>query len=360
MSTGPTGANFLPPPKTLQVQMHYFTTSPPRFAPDPVLPPSLQTVLDTLPLNQYLVRCDLLNIQTISAWVYNPGANGGAGGYVQYYDAYSCDVGEWIAVDATGYTWQILQIYNITDCPNEGLNTSGNTFYALMEDVDGYNAGMDQNGTFNGAPGFEDTQGLVFTVDEDGFPIFTPADSFVIAQNFSANVISRFRALNTYNQYISVGQTGAAATFQVGDPVGIDGGVYIKTSGVGALVAKTIGIVTSVGVPNDDFFTFNPFGEYRTTDDVGTGFTGPIGTIWYVNTNPLDSAPFTTTAPATDALPMYQVLDNSGNVIILAGGASLNGAVAVEQDSRVKQGRQERQVLVIFNYTMFQEKRALF
>jgi hypothetical protein len=41
----------------------------------------------------------------------------------------------------------------------------------------------------------------------------------------------------------------------------------------------TLGIVTSVGIPTTDDFTFNPFGEYR----ANTSLTGAAGTLYYIN-----------------------------------------------------------------------------
>ena len=299
---------YLPPPKSLDIMMHYFIQglSP----PDAELPPSLSSILSSLGPNQYLVRGNLNAIEFLSAPVYNPGT----GVPESYYDAYNVVPGDWLANDATGYTWLVQQIYSVTDAPDSGNNTGQGVFYARMTDIDAYNAGIDSTGNFNGAPTFVESRTLLFTLDENGFPIFTPSDTFQLSANFAANVIGRFRALNPYKQYVSIQQTQATKTFSVGDPIYITpGGLFAPSYGIGdtATVFNTIGIVTSVGVPTADYFTFEPFGEYRPN----TGLTGQAGTLYYIN--PFGPPAYTTTAPAENAYPIYELLDTSGSAILL-------------------------------------------
>ena len=300
--------SYLPPPKSLDINMHYFIPD----SGDTLLPPSLLSVLTSLGPNEYLIRGTPFSPLYHSAPVYNPGT----GQPEQYYDAYNVVPGDWLANDATGYTWKIVEMYVVTDASEN--NTSGVNFYAKMLDVDGFNAGIDITGLFNGAPAYPDTRTILFTVDEDGFPIFTPADTFNLSSNFSGNVIGRFRALNTYNQYVNIYQTGAAAIFTVGDPVYItDSGLFAKSSGIGDIdtVTKTIGIVTSTGVPSADYFTFNPFGEYKPN----LGLSGPAGTVYYVD--PTGVNQYTTVKPTNFPVPMYQAIDGSGNFVLLKGSS---------------------------------------
>lgn len=303
-------ATQLPPPKSLDIEMHYF--QPGTF--DDTIPPSLITEISGLAVNQYIIRASLNSVEFISAYVYNPGTNANE----QYYDAYNVISGDWLASDATGYTWQIKKIYTVTDSSGNAYDTSSGTFYAKIEDVDQYNAGIDQTGLFYGGPQFVDTRTILFTVDEDGFPIFTPADTFNLSGNFSGNVIGRFRALNTYNKYVSIHQVDASGTFLIGDPVYItNAGLFAKSQGLGNIqtVTKTIGVVTTVGIPTKDYFTFNPFGEYR--PNLNLGFTGPAGTVYYID--PTGLQPYTSVKPAKYAVPMYQSIDTSGNYILLNG-----------------------------------------
>ena len=299
--------SYLPPPKALDIMMYHF------LAGDSELPPSLSATLSGLATNEYLIRGQLNSLEFLSASVYNPGT----GQPEQYYDAYNVIPGDWLANDATGYTWKITNIYTITDAPSDSNNTNQGVFYAKMVDIDNYNAGLDPTGLFNGAPGYINSRTILFTVDEDGFPIFTPADTFNLSSNFSGNVIGRFRALNSYNQYVSITQPGH--TLLVGDPVYINGaGLFRKSQGIGDIsgVTYTIGIVTSVGVPSAANFTFNPFGEYRRASQLSlTG--GTAGTLFYVD--PTGAGQLTRTRPSSYPFPMYQQIDMSGNAILLSG-----------------------------------------
>jgi hypothetical protein len=312
--------SYIAPPKSLYLTMHYFNP----ILGDTTLPPSLTSVLAGLRSNEYLVRCNIADsITYMSAFVYNPGT----GNPESYYDCYNAVAGDWVANSSIGYTWKITQIYNVTSDPNGNI-TNGSTFYAKILDVDQYNAGIDPIGTFNGSPDKVDSNTILFTVDEDGFPIFSPSDTFNISVNFSGNVIGRFRALNTYNQYVSILQTDASGAFAVGDPVCINPAtnLFQPSYGLGDIsgVYETIGIVTSVGVPDKDHFTFNPFGEYRS---LGDALTGPAGTVYYINpTGATGTDAYTTSRPAGNPYPVYQTIDTSGNVILLKGqGFSAGG-----------------------------------
>ena len=88
---------------------------------DTDVPPSILTALNTLGPNEYLIRGNLNSFEYISAFVYNPGS----AQLEQFYNAYNVITGDWLANDATGYTWKILKTYNVTDA-------SGNTATATQ------------------------------------------------------------------------------------------------------------------------------------------------------------------------------------------------------------------------------------
>ena len=123
-TTGQTGANYINPPKSLDIIMHYFING----SGDPEIPPSLESILSSLQTNEYLIRGGLNAIQHISAYVYNPGTAYDE----QYYDSYNVVSGDWLANDSTGFTWKITEIYNITDSPDPEYNTTGGIFYAKI------------------------------------------------------------------------------------------------------------------------------------------------------------------------------------------------------------------------------------
>ena len=311
--------SYLPPPKSFDIMMYNFVSE------DENLPPSLTATLSELGQNEYLIRGNLNSLSFISAYVYNPGS----GELQQEYNAYNIVPGDWLANDATGFTWKIVKIYTVTDAPLSGNNTDVGVFYAKMIDIDGYNAGMDPTGLFLGGPGYTNSRTILFTVDEDGFPIFTPSDTFNLSSNFSGNVIGRFRALNSYNEYVSIYQVDVSGVVNVGDPIYYSKATssFAKAYGLGDIsgVNFTIGVVTSVGVPTKDYFTFNPFGEYRTN----ISLTGPAGSVYYINpTGTTGANAYTTVRPSLFPFPMYQLLDTSGNAILLKGqgfGASSGG-----------------------------------
>ena len=100
--------------------------------------------------------------------------------------------------------------------------TSSNTFYAKMVDVNFYNASIDISGLFRSEPLFPDSIAILFTIDQNGFPILTPLDTFNLDPNLATNLMGRFRALNVTDRYVSIHQSGAATTFAVGDPIYLD------------------------------------------------------------------------------------------------------------------------------------------
>ena len=310
--SAPTG--FFAPPKSLDINMHYFVIE------DINIPASIIVDISNCKANEYIIRGVMNSFPIFSTNVYNPGS----GIYQNYYDAYNVIPGDWVASDGTGFTWKIVSLYTVNDAidlsgnPFPAYNTSEGTFYAKIEDIDYYNAGIDTSLQFNGSPA-KDTRQFLFTVDEDGFPIFSPLGTFDLDKNFSGNLISRFRALNTYNKYVSIKQTDASGTFLLGDPIYINSsGIFAKSSGIGDVsgVLQTFGIVTSVGIPTKDYFTFNPIGEYREIPSL----TGPPGTLYYIS--PTGANAYTTTRPDNYPFPMYQTLDTSGGVLLLKGNSS--------------------------------------
>jgi hypothetical protein len=189
-----------------------------------------------------------------------------------------------------------------------------------MLDIDGYNAGLSSGGIFDGAPPYIDSRTILFTVDNDGFPIFTPTNTFDIDPNFAGDVIGRFRVLNTYNEYVNIYQVDASGAFAVGDPIYYNRSTnkFAKSYGLGDVsgVTLSLGVITSVGVPTKDYFTFNPFGEYRAQ----TSLTGPAGTVYYINpTGTTGANAYTTNRPPLNPYPVYQLLDGTGTALLLKG-----------------------------------------
>ena len=305
------------PPKSMNFIMHNFTSES-----DPDFPPSLSTVFSGLGPNQFLVFC-LLETPYVdtSAEIYNPGISAP----VKRYDAYNVAAGDWLANDTTGYAWIVNTIHNVTDAPTPAKNTGRYYFYATVEDLYAYNAGLDPSGSANGGPQSPDTRIVQFTVDENGIPVFRPTDQFTLSANFTGNILGRFAAVNNYKKQVRIYQSGATSTFTVGDPVFINTSTnqFQRSNTLGDVpeIYKTIGVVDTVGIPNEDYFTFKPFGQYRSVTEVP--LSGPVGTTYYID--PSDTTQYTTTEPTNNPFPMYQIIDISGNSVQLSSGGGGGG-----------------------------------
>jgi hypothetical protein len=261
----------------------------------------------------------------MSADVYNPGTDS----LEKYYDAYNVAVSDWIASDTSGYSWQLLQIPTVTDAPNRGMNTGPYVFYAKMTDLYAYNAGLDPSGSAQGGPEYPDTRVIQFNVDENGIPVFRPTDKFTLSANFTGNILGRFMTVNNYTRQVRIFQTGAGTTFTVGDPIYINTSLnqFQRSNTLGDVpeIYNTIGIVNTVGIPTSDYFTFKPFGQFRSSTEVS--LPGPVGTKYYID--PTDTTQYTTTRPASNPFPVYQIIDPSGNSVLLSSGGGGGGGGGV-------------------------------
>jgi hypothetical protein len=304
------------PPKSMSFIMHNFTSTS-----DPVFPSSLTSIFNGLAANQFLIRGVLDAPIPMTAQVYNPGT----ASLEAYYDAYNVATTDWLASDTSGYSWSVHTIHTVTDAPNSSMNTGALVFYATMEDSYAYNAGLDPTGSANGGPEYPDTRVIQFALDENGIPIFGSVDTFTMSANFSGNVLGRFMTLNNYTRQVRIFQSGAATAFTVGDPIFINTSTnqFQRSNTLGDVPAiyTTIGIISTVGIPTADHFTFIPFGKYQTGTQVG--LTGPVGTTYYID--PSDTTQYTTTKPPNNPYPVYQILDASGNAILFVSGGSGGG-----------------------------------
>lgn len=296
--------------------MHNFTSEA-----DPNFPPSLSAIFTGLGSNNFLIRGILNTIMPMTAQVYNPGTSAPEA----YYDAYNVAVNDWLASDTSGYSWIIQTLYAVTDAPDPTHNTGALVFYATIEDQYAYNAGCDPIRTAYGGPQFPDTRVVQFTVDENGIPIFRPTDTFTMSANFSGNILGRFMTVNNYTRQVRIYQTAAASTFNVGDPIFINTSTnqFQRSNTLGDVPAiyTTIGIVSTVGIPSANYFTFKPFGQFRPSSQVS--LTGPVGTTYYID--PTNTTQYTTSEPANNPFPVYQIIDPSGNAIQLTASGKGGG-----------------------------------
>ncbi len=215
---------------------------------------------------------------------YNQGAD--------YYDLSNVLIGQWIAGTQGGYAWKIVGI----------TSQSANDITVKLLDVDNYCASIAGSGQ-DGIPLADDTPHIIFQIGDNGLPIFAPLYANyqnTALPNLSADIISRFIDRNTESQYIRAYQP--SHTFSVGDTITMSGGVYSSSS---SSAINTIGVITQVGVPTSDYFDFKPTsGEYF--PNIPVTLIGPTGAgeIYYIN----PSGGYTSTAPPTNAVPMWYIL----------------------------------------------------
>ncbi len=228
-----------------------------------------------------------------------------------YPDPTYIKVGMWIANVAYGVCFEIINI------------VSQNSTSIVMDvlDVDNY-SGADGIGGLD-----PNTQGIntsldtiVFELADDGLPVLMEIDQSLtnqISNNFITDLINRFRSRNYFTSYIRAYQ--ASNTFSQGNFLTITStGSYMLSTSATSTVYNTIGVVTSTGIPDTDWFTYRPFGQYLRASRIIPSLTGPssgIGKIYYLNS----SGGLTTTAPVSNPYPVYLQVSTGGDAILLKG-----------------------------------------
>lgn len=251
-------------------------------------------------------------------------------GDTQYYSRSDVRIYDWISNDTTsvGGAWQIVGITN-----NPNLTAT----YTII-DVDGYC----QTTGLLGIPG---SQGLayIFRLNEDGLPIMTglSLDSLP-SRLWQSSLIAHFAARNSRTQYVSINQVN---TFTVGESIYIDSsGVFQKSAG-SLKISDTVGIVTSKGIPSDDWFSFRPSGKYFDTSLVPHDFFPTPGIIeqvsgsnvtliggmkLYINAIP-GGRQYTTVKRGSNAFATWILIDANRAIYIAgSGGGGGGGSSAVQ------------------------------
>ncbi len=228
-----------------------------------------------------------------------------------YPDPTYIKVGMWVANVAYGVCFEIINI------------VSQNSTSIVMDvlDVDNY-SGADGIGGLD-----PNTQGIntsldtiVFELGDDGLPVLMEIDQSLtnqITANFITDLINRFRSRNYFTSYVRAYQ--ASNTFSQGNFLTITStGSYMLSTSSTSTVYDTIGVITSTGIPDTDWFTYRPFGQYLRASRILPSLTGPssgIGKIYYLNS----SGGLTTTAPVSNPYPVYLQVSTGGDAILLKG-----------------------------------------
>lgn len=213
------------------------------------------------------------------------------------YTAEDIKVGGWIGANIGGFAWKIIEIKSVTP----------DSITVILEDEDNYNQFIDSQG-YSGQPQTGGYSYVYFQLNSDGQPIFTPTMGVFSGSDSQlvGDLIGRFSDRNPNRQYVDVYQP--ANTFTVGDPIWLNpstGNYEISTN---SNAKYTIGVVSTVGVPSSDWFSYKAFGTYyqdtsRFFGGLSLSSYGPKGTFLYIATS--GSTKYTSTQPSDVAVPIW-------------------------------------------------------
>lgn len=229
------------------------------------------------------------------------------------YDYTYVKAGDWICSKSDSKAYMIFSI--------DSYNVGGNVnIHCTLVDLDGYLTSR----YFSVAP-IIGLPCFIFKLNEDGLPML-PSYAGTELQNkvspyWQSDLMNSFMFRNLKTQFVEINQPGHPLS--LGDSIFIKGtGAFYKSYGTQD-IPKTIGIVTRVGVPNADWFTFRPFGRYFNDATVPTGFSA--GNVLYIN--PDSGAKFTTTVPTSNAFPIWNMITSTSGILVggNAGSAGPTG-----------------------------------
>ncbi len=228
-----------------------------------------------------------------------------------YPDPTYIKVGMWIANVAYGVCFEIINI----------VSQTSTSIVMDVVDVDNYSGADGLGGLDPNTQGINTSlDTIVFELGDDGLPVLMEIDQSLtnqISNNFVTDLINRFRSRNYFTSYLRVYQ--ASNTFTEGNFLTITStGSYELSTSATSSVYNTIGVVTSVGIPDTDWFAYRPFGQYLRGSRISPSLTGPssgVGKIYYLNS----TGALTTTAPTSNPYPVYLQVSTGGDAILLKG-----------------------------------------
>lgn len=228
-----------------------------------------------------------------------------------YPDPTYIKVGMWIANVAYGVCFEIINI----------VSQTSTSIVMDVVDVDNYSGADGLGGLDPNTQGINTSlDTIVFELGDDGLPVLMEIDQSLtnqISNNFITDLINRFRSRNYFTSYLRVYQ--ASNTFTEGNFLTITStGSYELSTSATTSVYNTIGVVTSVGIPDTDWFAYRPFGQYLRGSRISPSLTGPssgIGKIYYLNS----TGALTTTTPTSNPYPVYLQVSTGGDAILLKG-----------------------------------------
>jgi len=218
-----------------------------------------------------------------------------------FVDANSIKVGMWFSNQVNGYAWKIVKI----------LTQNSTTIECEVEDVEAFNIAIDSTGIINYIS--LGVEGFVFELGDDGLPIILPLEENILPINWNIDITSRFRSRNTYKNYINVNQNHY---FNIGNFIYIDvnDGLYKLAN---RDTKNIIGIVTSVNIPYEDFFTYRPFGLYHSKNNINPLLNGTKGQIYYIDIDGNVSQ-----VPSNNNIKWIQITDEGDGLLFTSSNNS--------------------------------------
>ena len=255
--------------------------------------------------NQFICEFNIANADTGNPTYqfYNSGT--------ALYDMTTIIPGMWISGTLGGFAWKII---SVTGGNNSGVDP---TLYVtlVIEDEENYNFNVDNGGGSGGQPLIGEPH-IIFQLNSDGLPVISPIYGQYTDQKLiqlSGDVLSRFNDRNPTRQYVDVFQP--SHTFIGGEPIWIDPVDDYYKSANNTNAKYIIGVVSSVNIPNSDWFSYKAFGTYYY--DIQKFFSAldlssfNKGDFIYVSTDGLTN--YTTTPPTDFAIPIWVYLGLDSN-----------------------------------------------
>lgn len=216
------------------------------------------------------------------------------------YTLLDVQVGDWIATGSGGAALKITSI--------DTVNSNTDVLYCKAEDMDRYNT-FNFSG-LNGVIPAGDSPGYIFEISEEGLPILGRINNLDLGASWQDDLIARFIHRNLKTKYISVYQPSHG--FNIGDPIILNNdGSYSKAM-ANAEAARMIGIVTSVDIPNTDFFSYRPIGTV--VENISPALPGAPGDVIYLGDG---TTTYTAVRPTNNAKPVFIQVDATGTKGVL-------------------------------------------
>lgn len=241
------------------------------------------------------------------------------------YNGQDITVGQWIANNSSGQSWQIISIESKT---NEQV-------VAIVQDIYRYNTFRDPFKQGNGSPPFGVY--IVFNLSDSGLPQIDPIPDSGVSSTFTQNLQSRFEYINLQYDYPLYQPNN---TFVLNDVIATDASTnnFVLADATNKLV---IGRVTSVSDTIPGWFTINPVQKivdnldylpgdvgdiiYSSTTQPGGVTTDPGGSQIYIKLrNNTSSISYNTQVGPTTAGNVFQL---NGTDITVGGSGTMDDIV---------------------------------